>query len=397
MRNRITINVIYTNIGRGHPYYLDGIVDELKSDYSKQINLQITDVFKISKGLSYLLWKIVDFAYKFGSQGGIIGQLYSFLRQKRNPQKKGLIEKILGRHIRKYIQSNRYPTIIAHPILVPMIADLTDIYYQHGEIAVPPEALVIGARKIYIPIDYSLKSYDKYLAYKNICQLSGLCLPKIIIQEAQANYRLRISRLERGEKPIGAFFSSGAEPIDHLKKIIRTVNSLKNSGYKSILIYKKDGTSAKMVKKYFGSSYLSSLPNLTNNLKDQNIITLTFSNRNDLSEIEAALMPHIDYFVAPSHERTNWAVGLGLPMFILHPIIGTFSPLNRKFLLDNGVAIDIDSDKKADRFADILARCVKDKIMISMAQNGWNKYDLNGFMTIAKSLYNGIRIHSIHE
>ena len=30
----------------------------------------------------------------------------------------------------------------------------------------------------------------------------------------------------------------------------------------------------------------------------------------------SALFDHFDFFMAPSHERTCWAFGLGLPMFI---------------------------------------------------------------------------------
>jgi len=35
------------------------------------------------------------------------------------------------------------------------------------------------------------------------------------------------------------------------------------------------------------------------------------------------LLSLLDIFVAPSHEYTNWAIGLGLPMLALFPIIGS--------------------------------------------------------------------------
>ena len=38
-------NILYTNIGRGHPNYLDGIKEAL---HKKKVNVVVLDVFKIS-------------------------------------------------------------------------------------------------------------------------------------------------------------------------------------------------------------------------------------------------------------------------------------------------------------------------------------------------------------
>ena len=78
--------------------------------------------------------------------------------------------------------------------------------------------------------------------------------------------------------------------------------------------------------------------------------------------------------------------GLGLPVFILFPIIGTFSPLNWEFMIKQGVAFDLDTDQKAINFAETLAALVEDGSLLKAARNGYDKFDINGFEAIADYL-----------
>jgi hypothetical protein len=73
-------------------------------------------------------------------------------------------------------------------------------------------------------------------------------------------------------------------------------------------------------------------------------------------------------------------------MFILHPIIGPFSPLNREFLLKSGVAGDIRTIDEAINFGDTLKKSVSDKTLLEMAQKGFGKHHLDGFKSIADHL-----------
>ena len=95
--------------------------------------------------------------------------------------------------------------------------------------------------------------------------------------------------------------------------------------------------------------------------------------------------------VAPAHERSNWAVGLGLPHFILKPNNGPFAPLNAEFLMKSGVSEEIVLNIDANLFGAMLERCQKSGKLIEMAKNGWNKYKINGFFKIADFLINKLK------
>ena len=100
------------------------------------------------------------------------------------------------------------------------------------------------------------------------------------------------------------------------------------------------------------------------------------------------IFPFFDFFVAPSHERTNWALGLGLPLFIVGPCIGPFAPLNQAKLLDVGVAKVIDSSEQAVRFGDDLTDLMRSGQLAAMANAGWGKQSIDGFAKIAEFLSN---------
>ena len=100
--------------------------------------------------------------------------------------------------------------------------------------------------------------------------------------------------------------------------------------------------------------------------------------------LTAKYFPNLDYFAAPSHERTNWSLGLGIPMFILHPVIGTFSPLNREILLKSKTAVDVDTMEKAVSFSSMLSNLQRGGILSNMAEKGIGKYPVDGFVRAAE-------------
>ncbi len=388
MNSKPKLNILYTNIGRGHPFYLDGLVEQFQTNFSEHIEAVIKDVFSISGGLSQTLWKFARYLYRAGSQGGLIGSVYGAIRRGRNPEKTGITEKILARDIRKYVKMNSWPTLVAHPILVQMIADLVPVYYQHGEIAVPEEAIIKGAREIYVPLLDSSEAFEKSSRYENNVFTSGLCIEDKLRINADRYFQQRLSRIEKGSDLIGGFFSSGAEPLGHAAKIAIAVNSLVKTKNRCIVLCRSGGLLEETLEKGLHISAGRDYENISEKLESETVVAVSFSNRYEENEITCTIFEYLDYFVAPSHERTNWAVGLGLPMFILHPLIGTFAPLNRNFLIKQGVAIDLDSDKSASRFAELLSKVRGDGILYSMAQNGFGKFEMDGFHRIAGRLVN---------
>jgi hypothetical protein len=113
---------------------------------------------------------------------------------------------------------------------------------------------------------------------------------------------------------------------------------------------------------------------------------IVYYDRDSLNHLTANIFEKIDFIVGPSHERTNWAVGLGLPMYILHPLIGTFSPLNRDFMIDRQVAREIRSEAEASKFAEILNQHRQTGFLAQAARNGFGGYRINGFENIARYL-----------
>lgn len=389
MTQKKVLNIIYTNIGRGHPFYLDGTIRHLEENYSDKLQLNLTDVFGLSSGIPLRLWQTVRWLYYHGSQGGAIGRLYGAIRRGNAPNRKNAVLKLMATDIRRYIKMNPYPTLVAHPLLVPMLADLTAVYYQHGENAVPVEAVVLGARRIYVPTKQASEVFiDNGIDDKVIIQ-TGLCIEEGLASEAEEIYSQRLKRLDGSEILTGGFFSSGAEPEQHVRKIALMISSLMQTEQRLIALCRKGGRLESVLMNRLGLKINDSVMpanDILRHLESDKIAVFSHSNRPEEDRLVTELFPLLDYLVAPSHERTNWALGMGLPMFILHPIIGTFSPLNRQILLEHKVALEIKNDEKAADFKSILPGLNKQGILAGMARGGFGKYDIFGFRKTADHL-----------
>ena len=80
--------------------------------------------------------------------------------------------------------------------------------------------------------------------------------------------------------------------------------------------------------------------------------------------------PRFDAVVSPPHERSNWAVALGMPFFLVGPDIGPFAPRNRSLLLRAGVAAEIPSGSEADRFPEFIAELRTAGRLLRMSEMG---------------------------
>ena len=391
MADKKQLNILYTNIGRGHPFYLDGLCDEIKHNHSDKININIVNVFELSSGMALMLWKLVRFMYHRGSQGGLFGKLYKAIRKNKTTDSYGLVEKILARGIRSFIKKNRYPTLVAHPMLIPMILDLTEVYYQHGELVVP-DIVVVDKRpdtKIFVPSDDAKNKFSQKGVNANSIITTGLSVEKKLKDNAEKYYEQRIERLKSNKILTGAFFSSGAEPIGHLNKIVRMLLSLQKSGQRGIVFCRAAGRLEKEVSLQIGAKVIDPSDHkekIISYFKNRNILMVRYNDRDEENSFINILFKYFDYFVSPSHERTNWAIGLGIPMFILYPLIGPFSPINRNILLNYEVAKEILDDKTADDFGENIGQLVADGNLVSMAENGFGNFPLNGFSQICKYL-----------
>jgi len=111
-----------------------------------------------------------------------------------------------------------------------------------------------------------------------------------------------------------------------------------------------------------------------------------YTSRAEENALVSALFDRVDYVVAPSHERTHWALGLGIPMFAVGPPVGPFAPLNLDHLLAAGVAHPINTEAQADGLGDMLANFRSSGHLKEMAVHGWGRYEIDGFERIARYL-----------
>ena len=383
------LNFLYTNIGRGHPFYLDGIVELLKE--KNRFELSISDVFESSRGISNLSWRLAKSLYKIGSTDSIVGQLYNRLRDSSEYHRQGAAMNIMGRDIKKKYADDSVPLIVAHPVLVGLLSGRKNLLYQHGELAVPKQAVVGGAEYVFVPNERAAEPFIEGGYSNSSIIVSGLCIEPCLQKQAEQAFENRTSRIENSESLTGAFFSSGAEPRPHIKKLVLAAASAVEQGHSAILFARKNGKFAREIEREFEHRDLGyvTINDSSQNIEDEcGSILCLYSRRETETELTCRFFEKLDFFVAPSHERTNWALGLGLPMFILEPAIGPFSPLNQEILLESGVAESLNSTEDSNRFGNTLNELKKSRKLQQMSESGWRKQPITGFQAIADFLVN---------
>jgi hypothetical protein len=382
------LTFLYVNIGRGHPYYLDGIVEQLqKRPYP--LSLEFCDAAELSSGLAGLAWKGVNWLYRHGSSGGPISGFYARLRRGGDYSKQQLSLGVLARDLRKRFMIETSPLIVSHPILVAALAGRPNLIYQHGELVAPTESLVPGATMILVPTPqiaelFRLSGYSKEQLF-----ISELCIEPSLVAIAADAYRLRQERATRGIPLTGLFLSSGAEPSQHVKHIIESITSCLRDSITVLALVRKGGRLDTELRAACEAARFELLndpdPGSVSSAAPQCRL-LSFRSREEESKMLSAAISRADFLVGPSHERTNWAVGLGLPMFVLTPCIGPYAPLNLHLLLESGTARVLRSTQDARRLGETVTKLRESGQMAQMAEAGWGRYRLDGFKRIADFL-----------
>ena len=111
---------------------------------------------------------------------------------------------------------------------------------------------------------------------------------------------------------------------------------------------------------------------------------LTATGRTEENRQVGRIFERLDLFVAPAHERTNWTVGLGLPMLILCPHIGSYAPLNARIALEQKTALEIADESIAARVPEIIADLRQSGELHKMARRGYGHTDIDGFAAAAR-------------
>ncbi len=364
----MAIDFLYTEIGRGHPFYLDGIRDSL----SPNTPHAAASVFDCSRGISLLGWQLARTAYRLGSSTAG-GGLYSRLRGTQKRAQNSALMDLLVRDIRARYGRDDNRLIVAHPLLVTALQERTSLFYQHGEVVAPAESLQTGRHCVFVPTTTVADAFLHAGLPANQIVVTGLCIEHELEAQSELHRQQRRSRYDAGGPLTLALYSSGAEPWPHVRQLVSCAGALLDHGDQVIAFCRR------------GQGFHRKLQALSRSqaAAPENRLTIVcYDTRQDLHDQTLAHFAAFDAFVAPAHERANWALGLGLPHVIAGPCIGTFAPLNRDVLLNAGVACDL----PADIGTSWAAALHEDGRLAAMSDQGWGHHNINGFRTIADAL-----------
>lgn len=338
------IVALTAEIGRGHPQYLDSVLAHLPA--VKKLVVSGTG------------WRLARQVYHLGAQGGLLTTVYQQFREKATPSHLEL--RLWGSKLRKQFWQFPGIVLVDHPLLARLLAPVCRVAYLHCEIAAPEIAAVKDAWQIYVPVEFTAHQLQTRGVKPDALSITGLVIEPELLPVARSAYESRLQRYE-SDKPLTiAFFTSGAYPRPHLRTIAIAAASASYAGHKTIIFAGTDKTKGKL------------LPS-----------ALFFNSRKAENEQTAKLFPEIDVFVAAAHERTNWAIGLGLPLFVLLPNIGPFAEQNFNFARQQGTTLPLND---AQNFGPLLDTLRQQGKLQQMAQSGWGKHRLNGARFIADHL-----------
>jgi len=379
------VNFLYTNIGRGHPHYLDGIIECLPPDRVGRV----IDVFAATSGPARAGWRMARLVYHSGGRSQRYAAFYNRLRARSDYNRGGLVQSIMGRPLRQEFLEDAAPLVVAHPALLAMLEGKHGLIYQHGEIAAPRESWVRGRHRVIVPLAETADRFRAAGFAPDQLYVSGLCIEPGLVVQAEDALNGRLERLAGLDPLTGAFFSSGAEPREHVETLVAAALSAVASGGRALIFARRSGLLAVRASARFAVDRrdlvcVRSPGDLPAELPEA--LICLHNGRADLNEFTERLFRSLDYFVAPAHERTNWPVGLGLPMFVLDPPLGSFAPLNREFLLAQSVAQVIGGVREASRFGETLAELRGTGALQGMAEAGWGRFETRGFFKIAEFL-----------
>jgi hypothetical protein len=384
------LSFLYVNVGRGHPFYLDGINDALIRKGSIGIVKASEDAAEAPGRLSRLGWAAVQSVYRYGSSPGPMQTLYRTIRSTNDYNCDSFAMKLLGRSIRATYAHDTAPIVVSHPLMVGILRGRANLFYQHGELVAPSESIVAGATTVFVPTDTVADSFQRGGYRDDQIVVSGLCIEPALVKQAAEARELRLQRYSANCPLTAAIYSSGAEPRQHIEAIALAAISLVKSGHHVVIFAESGRRLSKLIKSQFGSAGIALTKLDTTSLIPVDLppaILVEYHSRREETTLTARLFPSFDFFIAPSHERSNWAVGLGLPMFILEPCIGPYAPLNRDLLNERGVAFDLTSQDHVVSVADRVNALRHRGELTKMSDNGWGKLPIDGFSKIADHLW----------
>ncbi|HEX7400802.1 MAG TPA: hypothetical protein VF369_01365 [candidate division Zixibacteria bacterium] len=379
---------LYSDIGRGHPSYLDSLLIQLKKKYP---NIVCRTVFEESKGISLWSWRLLFWLYRISGKGGLATKFYHLVRRRSpNSSSDSFAIKILGRDLKRRYNNYQGICLVDHPILAKTLTGVCRVWYVHGEIAAPEECVIPGVEKTLVPLEETKQKLAVCGAGKETIEVCGLMIEPGLVDSAEISYKRRLVRINSGQSLTVGFFTSGAYPKEHMEKIILGARSVIEVKMKAIIFCGTNPHNYEWVRNEFKNSRIRVVEDneraFTENF-DFDLLLVFRKTRQEDTQRVVELFPHLDAFVAASHERTNWVVGLGLPMFVLFPLIGTFASQNFEFAQEQKVVCPLDTQEKAKNLGEILLKLRQNGQMLEMARNGFGVHKIDGVEIAVSDLY----------
>lgn len=346
------ISILGSEIGRGHPFYLDGFRRALHEAGAAHLIERESDVFRVSRGVSRAAWEAVRRSYQVAGAGGPISHAYHRLRRDSNYDRDSFLLSVLGRDLRRWAGSSGV-VVVDHPAVAGALGDRADTWYLHGEMVAPPEAMIRRASRIFVPLAETAEAFVHGGVDRARLEITRICVEQDLLPRADARARARQSRYSGGEPLTVAFFSSGAEPPRHVEVLVAGALALgARRGFRALVFAARRGRLHRALR------------------ETPSVELVPFDDRADLDRRTAEHFPRFDLVVSPPHERSNWAAALGVPFLLVGPDIGPFAPRNREWLCDLGVAHEIAGVAEAQHLPSVINELRGSGRLLHMSQRG---------------------------
>lgn len=383
---RSRIVALSTEIGRGHPSYLDSVVRLLKEN---GMDPSWSTVCQESSGFSLLGWRLVALLYSLGGKGGLLTRIYNLVREETKVWTDSLPMRVLGRDLKRGLEHRGELLLVAHPLVAHVLCSVCRTWYIHGEIAAPQECAVRGVEKLFVPLEETRTGLIAQGGDAGSMVVTGLMIEPDLVAGRDEAFSRRLDRIDSGTSVTVGFFSSGAYPSGHMVKIVSGVKSVLDQHMRAVIFC---GTNRRVFEslrrrvKRWGLTLAEDTDEETNDRGDWRVRLVTRMTRQEETRRACKLVPTLDAFVAASHERTNWAVGLGLPMFALFPLIGTFAAQNFRFALRQGVVCPLATVEAARDLGRIINELRGGGRLAHMARRGFGRLPVDGVEAVVSQV-----------
>jgi hypothetical protein len=349
--------------------------------------------------------------YRWSSQRERRIRWYNSLR---NSQKPGGVRleacglSLLGRDLRRELDGFQGICLVEHQLVARMLSDVCRTWFVHADLASPPECALPGPERTFVPLEQNEQDFTRHGCPATQLVRTGLVIEPGLVSGAHDAFQRRLERLASDRPLTIAFFTSGAYPEPHVRRLLIALESVLNSDMAATVFC---GASMRFLIRVTRFAHALGIepaiddggapqsafrnPNSSFVIRHSSFPgpQLTLVSRPARLEDTAAavrIIPEADAFVAPSHERTSWALGLGLPMFVLFPMIGSHAEANYRLAFDTGVARPLPTDDDASNLGPTLQKLRASGALANMARLGFGRLDINGAERIAEAVISGI-------